>query len=79
MILKTIHQRLTKNFESDAEIEIIDTRKDQSHIEIVISSRQFNEKTRIQRHQMVYELISDYLADGTLHAVKMNLSPKNEN
>ena len=51
----------------------IDVAIDGSHCNILIVSDAFAGMMPVKKQQMVYALINDKIADGTLHAVNMKL------
>ena len=51
----------------------IDVAIDGSHCNILIISDAFAGVMPVKKQQMVYALINDKIADGTLHAVNMKL------
>lgn len=60
---------LAENF-ADSEIDVA---IDGSHCNIRIVSEAFAGVMQVKKQQMVYALINDKIADGTLHAVNMKL------
>ena len=59
----------------DAQITIRDTVGDGDHLDMVVVSAEFEGKTTLQRHRMVYAPLSDLLG-GALHALALRtLSP----
>jgi stress-induced morphogen len=59
---------LIQNF-PDAQFEVIDTRGDQDHYRVKISSPEFKTMTRVQKHRLVNSRLKDYV--GTvIHAVE---------
>ena len=57
----------------EAEIELIDLAGDNNHWKAVIISPQFEGKSRIAQHQMVYAALKGKMdgADGELHALAL--------
>lgn len=66
---KKIEQLLKKAF-PDSQITITDLLGDQDHWEVVIISKLFNEKTRIEQHKMVYKALEGK-AGNEIHALKI--------
>ncbi len=54
----------------DAEIEIKDLAGDGEHYAVTITSSDFNDKTRVQQHQLVYQALKGH-AGTTLHALAL--------
>ncbi len=40
-------------------------------VNITVVSPLLSDLNRVQRHQLIYKYIEDYISDGTLHAVKI--------
>lgn len=54
----------------DASIKIVDTRGDQDHYLVVVTSSQFAGLSRIQQHKLVYAALGDKMGT-TLHAMSL--------
>ena len=54
----------------DAKIQVIDTTGMGDHSSVVVISDQFDGKSLVQRHQMIYSSVSDVLT-GELHALQL--------
>ena len=54
----------------DAEVEMTDLAGDNDHWKAVITSREFEGKSRIQQHQMVYAALKGNMG-GVLHALAL--------
>ena len=54
----------------DAHIELTDLTGHNNHFSIIITSKAFTGKTRIQQHQMVYEALQGHMGT-TLHAFSL--------
>ena len=54
----------------DASIEIKDLAGDNDHFAATITSMAFQDKTRIQQHQMVYEALQGHMGTS-LHALSL--------
>lgn len=65
---------LKKEF-PDAEIKLQDTHGDQNHYHLVIQSTAFEGKSKVQQHQLVYQVLKELLA-GDLHAISLKTAPK---
>ena len=68
---KQLHSCLSKAF-PDSHIDIQHPRGDDYHLKLTIISSQFSEKTRLQRHQMVYAALGDLIESGRLHALSID-------
>lgn len=58
----------------DADIELVDLAGDNDHWKAVIISPQFNGKSRIAQHQMVYAALKGHMG-GDLHALQLETKP----
>jgi len=58
----------------DAEIELVDLAGDNDHWKAVIVSAQFEGKSRIAQHQMVYAALKGHMG-GELHALALETRP----
>ncbi len=59
----------------DAEIVIKDLVGDNNHFSAEISSKEFNGKTRLEQHKMVYNSLSEELKED-LHALSIKTKEK---
>lgn len=59
---------LEQNF-PDSEIVVHDTQGNGYHFEVTVHSKLFLGKTRVQQHQMVYNVLKTKIDGGDLHAV----------
>lgn len=64
----TIETKLSSNDDIDyARVE-----GDGYHYEITVVSPVFHEKRRVARQQWVYQILQEWISDGSLHAVTLN-------
>ena len=63
-------KKLIKSGIKDSEIEIIDSKGTGDHFSAVVISNQFEGKTLVERHQMVYKSVSEILTKE-LHALQL--------
>ena len=61
---------LIKETFPDAEVEIQDLRGDGDHYAATVTSKEFEGKTRIQQHQMVYKALGTRMGNE-LHALAL--------
>jgi len=61
--------QLRKTFAATDKIEVYDTAGDNNHYAIEITSAKFNNLTRLQQHQLVYEGLSDMAR--IIHAISI--------
>ena len=70
-------ESLIKESIPDAKITITDLAGDNNHFSAHIISSQFQGKTRIQQHKMVYEALGKKMG-GVLHALSVKTSIKKD-
>lgn len=61
----------------DADIELVDTRGDQDHYDVVVTSAQFRGLSKIQQHKLVYAALEGKMGT-TLHALSLKTYSSNE-
>ena len=74
MNIKDIESLIKKNI-PDAEIIIKDLAGDNNHFSAEIVSKEFNGKTRLEQHKMVYNSLSEELKED-LHALSIKTMEK---
>ena len=72
--LLTLVQKLLAESFPESTIKVVDTQGNGYHLDVIVESSLFLGKTRVQQHQMVYNVLKDMIKDGTLHAV--TIKPK---
>ena len=87
MTANTIRQKLEEALKPDV-IEIIDhsaahsghagNKKGGGHYNVTIVSRQFEGKTLVQRHQLIYQVMGDMMKEE-IHALGINALTPTEN
>ena len=60
---------LIQNTLPTAHIQV--TSDDNRHFQASITSPTFQGKSRIQQHQMVYDIINPYIKSGEIHAISL--------
>ncbi|MBA1337795.1 MAG: Stress-induced morphogen [Pelagibacterales bacterium] len=63
-------ENLIKKGIPDAEISIKDLAGDENHYSATIKSKEFNGKTKIQQHKLVYKTLGDKMGNE-LHALAL--------
>ena len=74
MNIKDIESLIKKNI-PDAEIIIKDLAGDNNHFSAEIRSKEFNGKTRLEQHKMIYNSLSEELKED-LHALSIKTIEK---
>tara|TARA_Y100001970_G_C13805120_1_gene637056 strand:- start:17 stop:262 length:246 start_codon:yes stop_codon:yes gene_type:complete len=75
MNLKEIEEMIKEAF-PDALVEIQDLAGDGNHYSATVSSSQFNGKTKIEQHKMVYNSLKGKMGNE-LHALALKTKEKN--
>ncbi len=68
--------KMIKEALPDAEVQIEDLRGDGDHYAAYVSSAEFEGKTRVQQHQMVYKALKGRMGNE-LHALALQTSVPN--
>jgi stress-induced morphogen len=55
----------------DAQVDIVDRTGTMDHFNVTVRSREFEGKTLIEQHQLVYGALKGALKDGRVHAVEL--------
>ena len=73
-----VEQQLAQHFSaSDDCIKFWSPRADARHFELIIQSKQFDNLSKLQRHQLVYKILANYLENQQIHALSMVLKDSN--
>ena len=72
-----IKELIRKKF-PQADIEIIDTAGDSNHYSVTIATKEFQGKSRIEQHKLVYKALEGAMdgSDGILHALALQTKIK---
>ena len=65
MIEEVIRKRILEGVPNSETSVFVEGNK----VNITVISPLLSELNRVQRHQLIYKYIEDYISDGTLHAV----------
>ncbi len=80
-----IENKIKSSFQNIFFLEIIDQsemhenhfqrndKKNISHLKLVISSDDFNGKSKIQSHQLIYSLFKEELSKNIIHAIQIEI------
>ena len=75
MIKQTISNEIKKNIK-EAEVKIITS--DNKHFNAIIIADIFNNKSLLERQQMIYDIIGKYILNGDIHALSFKTYTKAE-
>jgi len=77
-IFLVVQKRVQERFWEAVEVDFKDEKGDGKHFFLSIVSAEFLEKGRVERSQLVYNLLDDLLKTGGIHALRMNLKTPEE-
>jgi stress-induced morphogen len=66
---ETVRERLLSAF-PQARVDVTDLTGTQDHFQAVVEAREFNGKSRVEQHRMVYAALGD-LMTGAIHALAL--------
>ena len=69
-----LEQRLRAAFPGAERIEVQDLTGTKDHYKAVIVAKEFQGKTRIEQHQLVYQALGELMA-GPVHALALETKP----
>jgi len=78
IIAQEVESRIKSHFWEDVWIDFKDERGDGKHFFISIVSDVFEWKNRVERSQVVYEILWDLLKKDHIHAIRMKLKTREE-
>lgn len=78
VIAVEVESRIKSHFWEDVWIDFKDERGDGKHFFISIVSDVFEWKNRVERSQVVYEILWDLLKKDHIHAIRMKLKTPSE-
>ncbi len=64
-------QSMIKSGLPDAEVQVQDLTGGNDHYQVVVVSTQFEGKTLVQRHQLVYRALQQAMSSDAIHALTM--------
>lgn len=77
MTIDAIKQRVLDTYK-DAYVEAVDMTGTSDHIQILVVTPAFENKTRLQRQRMVMDIFQPELASGEVHALTIKAITPNE-
>jgi acid stress-induced BolA-like protein IbaG/YrbA len=69
MDLETIRQELVDELEGC----VVELQSEGNHLTITAIGELFAGKRPVQRQQLIYAILKDYIAEGTVHAVNLKI------
>lgn len=64
-------EQIKSKIQSELSLEEVDVKSDGSHFQIVAVGSCFEGLTRVKQQQLVLKILSDQIADGSMHAVSV--------
>ena len=58
-------------FPDAEELEVIDRTGGGDHFHVTVQSPEFNGRSLVEQHRLVYSALADPLADGTIHELRI--------
>lgn len=77
-IQEIIKDLLKREFDAEAQIELIDEAGDQRHWLLRLVSMRFDGLSRLDRSREVYKILDALINDDTIHALRMELKTPSE-
>jgi stress-induced morphogen len=66
-----LHALLEQAFPEATELEVIDRTGGGDHFQVVVTSPRFDGLPLVEAHRLVYDALSEPLADGTIHELRI--------
>jgi stress-induced morphogen len=67
----TLRELLRGAFPDATELDVVDRTGGGDHFQVVVASPSFDGLSRIEQHKLVYAALSEPLADGTIHELRI--------
>jgi stress-induced morphogen len=62
---------LESAFPDAAQLEVIDRTGGGDHFHVTVHTAEFNDRSLVEQHRLVYAALADPLADGTIHELRI--------
>jgi stress-induced morphogen len=66
-----LRARLESAFPSAEELDVVDRTGGGDHFHVTVRSAEFNGRSLVEQHRLVYAALADPLADGTIHELRI--------
>lgn len=53
------------------ELDVVDRTGGGDHFHVTVRTAAFNERSLVDQHKLVYDVLADLLADGTIHELRI--------
>jgi stress-induced morphogen len=71
MAVARLEQLLRSAFPDASDLAVIDRTGTGDHFQVVVASRHFDGLSLVDQHRLVYQALSEPLADGTIHELRI--------
>ena len=68
---ETLRDLLERAFPDAAEVDVVDRTGGGDHFQVIVTSTRFAGLSLVEQHRLVYAALSDPLADGTIHELRI--------
>jgi stress-induced morphogen len=67
----TLRSLLEGAFQNAEELDVVDRTGGGDHFHVTVRSPEFNGRSLVEQHRLVYAALADPLADGTIHELRI--------
>jgi stress-induced morphogen len=71
MAVDRLELLLRSAFPDASDLAVLDRTGTGDHFQVVVASRQFDGLSLVDQHRLVYQALSEPLADGTIHELRI--------
>ena len=71
MPVETLRTLLETAFPDAEQLEVVDRTGGGDHFHVTVRSLEFNGRSLVEQHRLVYSALADPLADGTIHELRI--------
>ena len=71
MPVESLRTRLAEAFPNAEQLEVVDRTGGGDHFHVTVRSADFNGRSLVDQHRLVYAALADPLADGTIHELRI--------
>jgi stress-induced morphogen len=71
MPTERLRSLLESAFPDAAELDVVDRTGSGDHFHVTVRASDFNDRSLVEQHKLVYNALADPLADGTIHELRI--------
>ena len=71
MATEPLRTLLTEAFPDASELDVVDRTGGGDHFQVTVVSRRFDGLSLVDQHRLVYDALTEPLADGTIHELRI--------